>query len=129
MRLLKSKSTTAALNTLDTSVATATPVTPIRNPQIKSEAAYYVRRLTVMAEIGMIINCLLVYALARPITQNAQTDPAHPHGSRGYQHGKFDVPSRPHTIGRHEGEYPQNRFKQRYPAHHVNAERRALINT
>lgn len=34
----------------------------------KEEAAYYIRRLTLVGEICMILNCLLVYALARPIT-------------------------------------------------------------
>ena len=41
----------------------------------KDEAVYYVRRLTLFAEIGIIINCLLVYALARPITQIGAMEP------------------------------------------------------
>ncbi len=41
----------------------------------RDEAAYYVRRLTLLAEIGIIINCLLVYALARPITWIGAMEP------------------------------------------------------
>lgn len=34
----------------------------------KDEAIYYVKKLTGIAEVCMILNCLLVYALAKPIT-------------------------------------------------------------
>lgn len=34
----------------------------------KDEAVYYIRKLTFIAELAMIANCLAVYALARPIT-------------------------------------------------------------
>lgn len=34
----------------------------------KDEAVYYIRKLTFIAELGMIANCLIVYVLARPIT-------------------------------------------------------------
>ncbi len=34
----------------------------------KDEAVYYIKKLTLIAEICMIFNCLLVYALAGPIT-------------------------------------------------------------
>jgi putative MATE family efflux protein len=34
----------------------------------KDEAVYYVRKFTFMGEICMILNCLLVYALVRPVT-------------------------------------------------------------
>ena len=36
----------------------------------------------------------------------AQTDPAYPHGSRGYQHGKLNVSGRSHAICRNKGQYP-----------------------
>lgn len=34
----------------------------------KDEAVYYIKKLTIIGEICMIINCLLVYALAKPVT-------------------------------------------------------------
>lgn len=34
----------------------------------KDEAVYYIKKLTVIAEIGMVICCLAVYALTKPIT-------------------------------------------------------------
>lgn len=34
----------------------------------KDEAIYYVKKLTLIGEISIILNCLLVYALAKPIT-------------------------------------------------------------
>lgn len=34
----------------------------------KDEAVYYIKKLTITAEFAMIANCLLVYALAKPIT-------------------------------------------------------------
>ncbi|MGN1147201.1 MAG: MATE family efflux transporter [Lachnospiraceae bacterium] len=34
----------------------------------KDEAVYYIKKLTIIGEICMIINCLLVYVLAKPVT-------------------------------------------------------------
>lgn len=41
----------------------------------KDEAVYYVKKLTLIGEIGMILNCLLVYVLAGPITVIGAMEP------------------------------------------------------
>lgn len=41
----------------------------------KEEAVYYVRKFTFMGEICMILNCLLVYALVRPVTVIGAMEP------------------------------------------------------
>lgn len=41
----------------------------------KEEAVYYVRKFTFLGEICMILNCLLVYALAKPITIIGSMEP------------------------------------------------------
>ncbi|MCH5270678.1 MAG: MATE family efflux transporter [Lachnospiraceae bacterium] len=41
----------------------------------KDEAVYYIRKLTFIAELAMIANCLAVYALARPITVIGAMEP------------------------------------------------------
>ncbi len=34
----------------------------------KDEAVYFIKKLTLVSEVCIIVNCLLVYALARPVT-------------------------------------------------------------
>lgn len=41
----------------------------------KEEAIYYVKKLTLLGEICMILNCLLVYALVRPVTVIGAMEP------------------------------------------------------
>lgn len=41
----------------------------------KDEAVYYIRRFTLIGEVSMILNCLLVYALVRPITVISAMEP------------------------------------------------------
>ncbi len=41
----------------------------------KEEAVYYVRKFTFLGEICMILNCLLVYALVRPVTVIGAMEP------------------------------------------------------
>ena len=41
----------------------------------KDEAVYYIRRLTGLAEIAMTVNCLAVYAMAKPITMIGAMEP------------------------------------------------------
>lgn len=41
----------------------------------KDDAVYYIRRLTLIGEVCMILNCLLVYALARPVTVIGAMEP------------------------------------------------------
>lgn len=41
----------------------------------KDEAVYYIKKLTVWGEIGLIINCLFVYAIARPVTVIGAMEP------------------------------------------------------
>lgn len=41
----------------------------------KEEAVYYVRKFTFMGEICMILNCLLVYAIVRPVTVIGAMEP------------------------------------------------------
>ncbi|MBO5057174.1 MAG: MATE family efflux transporter [Lachnospiraceae bacterium] len=41
----------------------------------KEEAIYYVKKLTLLSEICMILNCLLVYALVRPVTVIGAMEP------------------------------------------------------
>lgn len=41
----------------------------------KDEATYYIRRLTIIGEVCMILNCLLVYALVRPVTVIGAMEP------------------------------------------------------